>query len=484
MSDHMDSLITDLAKKVRSASELELDELSRRELIKHIHLLESTFLEQLPFFTNMMAKVYAHTSKIDSSSKLASLSKIAKSCNFDSGFDTDLEGKEQTKKDVITFNQTIEFLLNKNSPFEQSELELKLLKIFRSINWSGQIRLVIYAELTKALDCWDIIRKRLNRLLKEKSASYRVNKFEYLNFLSDIERYPLPEQDKDQILKSVDNEAIKLNDYFGISLTENFELISQVLGVYSKYAIAKKAVLLSVNKYIIHVSRNNGFTPRSDDEFEIVNSAMADISSVLYRYKTEKDFIPFVHTWTLSALVKYKTSKKFIRAPMQIEQKRGLIYNAYHSVARDKKLEHQQSDILDIKAIALKLKQLDPSSQLSEADILLYLRTEDVGSLSQINDEGDEVWNSCDLTTDNSLYGKNFFTERPDVASSISKKYDHIMKAIEGLNEIDRTIIKLKINQDDKEHTIKDIAKLTNLSYDQTRRRLEKCYAILESYIE
>lgn len=492
MNNNWDSKMESLGKQVKTSYSIEMDEIARRKLIQYLHHLEKEFIYLLPKCDKIMESIYIVGKEFLCTDKNAGLAKIATypSCSgrkcldvdeVESGLETYQEEatkKEHTQKtraQLEDFISGYEYVKSEKDEKKKKALQINLDYTFREINWSQKIRTVFSSKLSICLNNWDMLRKKLNRLIKENSTNTRINKFEYLSFLDNIDTYPLEQKTKDKIISQVQRHIDIINETLGVSMLDDFNVISEIMLNFNNYTIGKKAVLLSIKRYIASVCRKSGIDDAIETE-EIINSATVEISSVLYRYRTEQPFIPYIHTWCHAAITKHRVNRKVMRAPLQIEQKRGLIYQAYNDVTKN-----NNNKQINFSLVADRLKELDSNSTIDAATIQLYVRTEDVSGFVS----GDE--NNCysdSIESQNGLYGANDFSESPEDTAYKQNQKTRILKAIKRLDKVDQTIIKLKIEGSAHASTIADIAEITNLSYDQCRRRIEKCNEELLKYCD
>jgi len=483
MTDNWDSTIASLGKQVKTSYSIEMDEIERRKLIQHLHHLEKSFIHLMPNCERVIGSIYELGLQFIENDDNRGLGKIASypSCaNRSQPDDNNIPDKKEhiqkTRQQLEDFIWAYKYVNSESDPKKQKALKVNLDYTFREINWSQQVRTIFSSKLSVALTNWDMLRKRLNRLLKQHSKTPRINRFEYLSFLDNLQSYPLEQEIKDLIIAQVKPEIDNINSVLGVSILDNFNVVSEIIMNFNNYIIGKKAVLLSIKRYIANVCRKANIRDSTATE-EIINAATIEISSVLYRYRTEYPFIPYIHTWCHAAITRYKVNQKVLRAPMQIEQKRSAIWQAFNDVTKN-----SGNKEINFELVATRLKEIDPKSKLDAHTIQSYIRTEDVSGFSAGGT--DEQCYSESIDAKNGLYGENDFSRSPEEITYKNAQEMRILKEIKRLDQVDQTIILLKLKHGGTNSTIADIADICNLSYDQCRRRIEKCNEILEKYID
>lgn len=461
-------------KDIRSKYPVDEAELDRRKQVSEVHELEENIIKLVPSFKKMMDDICFECEFFLSKNTGGGIKKIATGTINGIDLSGELDNK---KEDVELVKKAIENFVSKwnevrNEKVESSYrlLRLEASSLFLKIVWSYKIRSLIQTSLSHSLDSWDTMRKRLNRLLKDFAGS-RINRFEFMTFLEDIDKYPINNEDKMEIISSVRKELDKIDELLGESIFDNFKKISDILSIFQNYKTNRNEVLISVKKYIASMCRRARIYDQNEIE-EATNIAIIEISGVLYRYKTDKSFINYIHRFCQGALNKYKVSKRMIKPAGQISQKRAKIYQAYNDVD-----SNQISSDPDFNAVAKKLKEIDPNSTLSGKEIEKYIRTEDVSRLSTgASEESDIGQDLHNLTADESLEGASIYDVSPEQLLIRDRGFETMMDMMKQLSEMDQNLITLKLHVDDNDKglTIQEMADQVGISYDVCRRRLEK----------
>lgn len=455
---------------------VQLDEIVRRDMIKRCHSLEVRFMKMVPKFKCMVVELhqacsirFAHLEERNSS-PLQGIDKLAIGFN---GGEMIKKGKTKdgVKEQVL---ESIKKMQDLYKILEDDALDNELIvdsvlrhhsTIFDEICWHHNIRNLFYSKLSRSLETWTRLVRRLRHRLKRELNVSRVNEFEYKDFLENFDAYPLDDEVKKSILVDIEDYTKKIGQILEVDFLKRKDDILSIMSLYAEYIDVKNEILLSVMKYPAYLcTRQNAYRSDPDAVGAIVSRSVEKISEILYKYDNEHNFMNFVHSYCQNAISQSRLESKIVVNNMEMENKRRAIYQALNEV-QDVEFS------VDYVELAKRVMEIDPKAVFEPKALENFIN----GSLITSLDTGS--YNSDKPLVDEleALTGGLFDSEGPgDNELMTEELVSTIMEAIELLPDVQQKIMSTYLWGDTEEQKITNIATKNGLSYDQTRGIIDK----------
>lgn len=460
---------------------VQLDDIVRRDMIKRCHALEAKFMKLVPAFDCMISDLHDACAtrfarlKDKGTSPLQGIDKLA--IGFNSG-EMIKKGRaaaslKKTIFDSIVKMQELYELMSRDDIGNELLIESVCINhntMFNDICWHHNIRGLFYARLSRNLNTWNKLVRRLSHRIKKAKNVSRINEYEYKDFLENFDAYDLDPETKSTIIREIGDYAKNIGDCLEVDFFERKSDVMGIMSLYSEYVDVKNEILLSVMKYPAYLCSRQKHYLSTELVSSVVSRSIEQISKIIYKYDNEHNFMNFVHGYCQNAISQARLESKMVVNNMELENKRKAIYSAL------KEVEDFDGNI-DFKVLAEKVSELDPKAVFDPKALESYINGAHVKSLDSsamsddfYHDEPNDGLFDEDTSVENELMSEEFV--------------EFIQEALEILPDVQRDILSTHLWGDTEEQKLVNIAKEHQLTYDQTRGVLDKARKRVALYVK